>query len=105
MKCLALLFIITLLTITTRGQQRFDIVIAEIMADPSPQVLLPNLEYIELKNVSGHDINLQGWRLSTLSATSGAFANYVLPADSFLILTTTSGAASFTDYGRVLGIP
>lgn len=86
------------------SQQRFDVVIDEIMADPSPQVLLPNIEYVEIKNVSGRDINLQGWKLSTLSATSGAFANYILPADSFLILTTTGGAASFTGYGRVLGV-
>lgn len=86
------------------AQQRFDIVIDEIMADPSPQVSLPNIEYVELKNVSGHDINLQGWKLSTLSASSGAFANYVLPADSFLIITSTSGASSFVNNGRVLGV-
>jgi hypothetical protein len=106
MNRLTLLFVfIAVINRTTHSQQRFDIVIDEIMADPSPQVSLPNLEYIELKNVSGHDINLQGWRVSTLSATSGAFGSYVLPADSFLILTTTSGAASFTGYGRVLGVP
>ena len=86
------------------AQQRFDIVIDEIMADPSPQVSLPNIEYIEIKNISGHDINLQGWKLSTTSANSGAFANYILPADSFVILTSTSGAASFSSYGRVLGV-
>ncbi len=86
------------------SQQRFDIVIDEIMADPSPQVSLPNIEYVELKNVSGHDINLQGWKLSTSSASSGAFTNYVLPADSFLIITSTSGAASFVNNGRVLGV-
>lgn len=87
------------------SQQRFDIVIDEIMADPSPQVGLPNIEYIELKNVSGQDVNLQGWKLTTLTATSGSFGNYTLPADSFLIITSTSGAASFTGFGRVLGIP
>jgi hypothetical protein len=86
------------------AQQRFDIVIDEIMADPAPQVSLPNVEYVELKNVSGHDINLQGWRLSTSSAISGAFANYILPMDSFLVLTTTGGASSFNGYGRVLGV-
>jgi hypothetical protein len=89
----------------TSAQQRFDIVIDEIMADPTPQVALPNIEYVELKNVSGHDINLQGWKLSTTSASSGAFANYILPADSLLVLTSTSGIASFSGYGRVLGVP
>ena len=87
------------------SQQRFGVVIDEIMADPSPQVSLPNLEYVEIKNVSGQDINLQGWKLATSSATSGPFANYTLPADSFLILTSTSGVVSFTNYGRVLGVP
>lgn len=86
------------------SQQRFDIVIDEIMADPSPPVSLPNIEYVEIKNVSGKDLNLQGWKLTTSSSSSGAFANYILPADSFLILTTTGGAGSFTGNGRVLGI-
>ena len=84
---------------------RYDVVIDEIMADPSPQVGLPNAEFIELKNVSGKDINLSGWRLSTSSATSGAFPNYTLPADSFLIITSTSNASLFNAFGRVLGIP
>src|SRR5687768_4670734 len=107
MKLPVLFFVIVFILCETKswGQRRFDIVIDEIMADPSPQVSLPNLEYVEIKNVSGRDINLQGWKLSTSSATSGAFANYILPADSFLVLTTTSGVTSFTNYGRVLGVP
>jgi len=84
---------------------RFDAVIDEILADPSPQVGLPNAEFIEIKNVSGGDLNLSGWRLSTSAATSGAFPDYILPADSFLILSSTSNAASFVSFGRVIGIP
>jgi hypothetical protein len=84
--------------------QRSDVVIHEIMADPSPPVSLPNAEYVELKNRSGRSINLQGWRLSTRSGTSSAFPFYELPADGVLILTSTSAAASFSTYGRVLGI-
>jgi hypothetical protein len=84
--------------------QRFDVVIDEIMADPSPQIGLPNTEYIELKNVSGRDINLQGWKLSTYSANSGSFPDFVLPADSFLIITSTTQAQNFTAYGRVAGV-
>lgn len=84
---------------------RYDMVIDEIMADPSPQVLLPNAEYIELKNTSGHDLNLSGCRLRTASTTSGAFPSYILPADSFLIISSTTNAPLFTGYGRALGIP
>ncbi|HJW17560.1 MAG TPA: lamin tail domain-containing protein, partial [Flavisolibacter sp.] len=84
---------------------RYDIVIDEIMADPSPQVGLPNAEYIEVKNTSGHDLDLSGFRLRTASSTSGAFPPYILPADSFLIISSTTNTALFTSYGRVLGIP
>jgi hypothetical protein len=84
---------------------RYEIVIDEIMADPSPQIGLPNAEYIELKNTSGHDLNLSGCRLRTVSSTSGAFPQYILPADSFLIISSTTNAALFTSYGRTLGIP
>ena len=84
---------------------RYEVVIDEIMADPTPQVGLPNAEFIELKNVSGRDLNLAGCRLSTSSATSGAFPNYVLPADDFLIITSTGNATLFSSFGRVLGIP
>ena len=84
--------------------QRFDVVIDEIMADPNPVVLLPDAEYIELKNVSGKNINLAGFRLTSSSSSSGTFPSYNLPADSFLIVTTTTDAPLFSGYGSVLGL-
>ena len=84
--------------------QRFDVVIDEIMADPTPVVQLPNAEYIEVKNTSTQPINLQGWRIESASSASGLFPSYILPADSFLIITGTSSAPLFTSFGRVIGI-
>lgn len=84
--------------------QPYDVVIDEIMVNPTPQVGLPNAKYIELKNVSGKPVNLAGWRLATPSSTSGAFPAYVLPADSFLIVTSTTSAPLLAPYGRVLGV-
>ncbi len=91
-------------TFTFYIAQRFDLVIDEIMADPNPVVQLPDAEYLEIKNVTGKTINLQGFRISSSSSSSSAFPSYDLPADSFLIVTTTADAALFAGYGRVLGI-
>jgi hypothetical protein len=85
--------------------QRYEVVITEIMADPTPQVGLPNAEYVELKNISGRTINLSGWRISTSTTTSGAFPSFQLEADSFVILTATSQVNNFSSFGRVLGVP
>ena len=84
--------------------QRYDILIDEILADPTPVVSLPNAEFIEIKNTSTKSINLQGWRLSSLSTSTSAFPSYVLPADSFLVITSTTNAALFSGYGRVFGV-
>ena len=84
--------------------QRFDVVIDEIMADPTPVVQLPNAEFIEIKNTSSQPINLQGWRIESASSASGLFPSYILPADSFLIITGTSSAPLFTSYGRLIGL-
>ncbi len=85
--------------------QRYDVVISEIMADPTPQVGLPNAEFIELKNVSGRPINLAGWRISTSTSTSGAFPSFQLEEDSFVILTTTTQVTNFMPFGKVLAVP
>ena len=67
---------------------QYDVVIDEVMADPTPQAGLPNTEFIELKNVSGKALDLSGWKLSTSSSTSGSFPSYVLAPDSFLIVSS-----------------
>src|SRR5215213_8618759 len=84
---------------------RYDVVIDEIMADPTPQVGLANAEFIELKNVSGRSLNLSGWKLSTSSSVSGAFPNYIVPSDSFLVLTSTANVSLFLSLGRAIAIP
>ncbi len=83
---------------------RFNVLIDEIMADPTPVVGLPNAEYVELKNVSGKEINLQGWRLTTSSSTSASFPSYILPADSFVIITSSTQVPAFSVFGRTLGV-
>ncbi|HET9824989.1 MAG TPA: lamin tail domain-containing protein [Chitinophagaceae bacterium] len=85
-------------------QNRYDVIIDEIMADPSPQVSLPNSEWIELKNVSGAVINLQGWRIGDAGGQSGTMPNFNLQADSFVIICPASAAASMSAFGTAISV-
>ena len=41
----------------------YDVVIDEILADPSPPVLLPETEYLEVTNTTNKNISLFGWQI------------------------------------------
>lgn len=90
--------------VTGQTSQRFDVIIDEILANPTPVIGLPTARYIEIKNTSGKNINLQGWRVNSLDAKSSAFPSYLLPADSFLIICNTANSSLLTPFGRVIGI-
>jgi hypothetical protein len=83
---------------------QYDIVIDEIMADPTPQVALPNNEWIELKNTTAFPINVSGWRIGDASGQSGPMPNFVLLPDSFVIVCTGSAVASMTPFGAVISV-
>ena len=83
---------------------RYDIVIDEIMADPTPQVGLPNNEWIELKNTSLVAINLQGFRISDLTGQSGAMPSYLLKPDSFVIICTSSAVTAMSVFGPTISV-
>lgn len=83
---------------------RFDIVIDEIMADPSPQIALPNNEWIELRNTSATAFNLLGWRIADASSQSGPMPAYILQPDSFVIVCTSGAVAAMSAYGPVITV-
>jgi hypothetical protein len=83
---------------------QYDIVIDELMADPSPQVALPNNEWIELKNTSPFDIDLQGWHIADLSEQSGPMPSYHLKPDSLVIVCSNSAAAALAAYGSTIAV-
>ena len=102
------LFSLTLLFFTTQSTaqiaNRYDIVIDEIMADPTPQVGLPNNEWIELRNASAVAINLQGFRIADLTSQSGAMPSYLLKPDSFVIVCTGSAVAAMSAFGPTISV-
>lgn len=83
---------------------RYDVVITEIMADPTPVVGLPNTEFIEIKNISSISYSLNGWRLSDATGTATITTPFVLQPDSMVILCANSQVAAFSVYGRAIGV-
>jgi hypothetical protein len=84
--------------------RQYDILIDEIMADPTPLVGLPDAEWIELRNTSGFDINLLGWRIGKPSGVSGAMPAYLLKKDSFVLVCTGSAVAALSVFAPTLAV-
>jgi len=83
--------------------QKGDLVINEIFADPTPQIDLPSVEFIELFNTSNQTIHLKNWKYSDPVSTA------TLPADSikageYLILCAKADTNEFKQFGKTLGI-
>jgi hypothetical protein len=109
-KIIMLLFFTALLAGNSEAQvaNRYDIVIDEIMADPTPQIGMPNNEWIELHNTSSVAFNLSGWRIADAGSQSGPMPPYNLLPDSFVIVCTASAVAAMSAYGpsvSVTGFP
>ncbi len=84
--------------------QEYDVVIDEIMADPTPQVGLPNSEWIELRNISSFPINLQAWKLADPTGQTGPMPNFILQPDSFVIVCTGSAVAGLASFGNTISV-
>jgi hypothetical protein len=83
---------------------RYDVVIDEIMADPTPAIGLPSSEYIELKNVSMKPYDLFKWKISDESSTATVSIHFVLMPDSYVIICPSSAAPAFTMIGPTIGV-
>lgn len=81
----------------------FDVVIHEIMADPSPALGLPDAEYIELFNRSEKPISIENWQLSDGNDIARLPAFILLPGD-YCVLTSTATDDEFPAGIQVLGI-
>jgi len=76
--------------------------ITELMADPSPPVGLPDVEWVELMNGSGYDIELSFFEFMDAN-TSISFPDQVFPANSYLLLS--SDCALLQNFGPCLQLP
>jgi len=81
----------------------YDVVINEIMADPSPIVGLPDAEYVEFFNTTNYSISTAGWTFEH-GTTIRNFPNAVIPPDSFLVITTSAALNDMSIYGNVVAV-
>lgn len=101
----ALLLLILIRVPGAQGQtDRYDVVINEIMADPSPVVGLPNTEYIELRNNSAKKIDLLKWRIIKGNTMAVISSSWILEPDSVVVICSRSQALLFNLPSKALGI-
>lgn len=99
-----ILFLLVLYITPTKGQVAHDVIIHEIMADPSPSIRLPNLEWIEIINISNHPVSLRGWRLGEKDDLSGGWPDSVIAPGAIYIICSNTGAATLRSFGQVIGV-
>ncbi len=100
-------------TLTTANQNFFffqpvpallkDIIITEILADPSPTVGLPESEFVEIYNRSEKIFDLQNWKI-TDGSSIGSLPTHLIFPNEYIILTSTASATQFNSFGTVLGV-
>ena len=80
-----------------------DLIISEIFADPSPQVGMPDVEFIEIYNRSNNPIDLNGWKLSDGTSTAVLPTQIILP-NEYWIITSSASISKFTSFGKIVGV-
>ena len=80
----------------------YDVVFNEIMADPTPVVELPEVEYLELYNRTASAIPLLGWQL-IMDETVKTFPDVIIGPNSWLILCKDSNIPLLSGYGPCAG--
>ncbi|MCZ2355161.1 MAG: lamin tail domain-containing protein [Bacteroidia bacterium] len=80
-----------------------DVVINELLPDPTPVVGLPAQEFVEIFNRSTKVLDLAGWKI-TDGTTTATLGSYQLKPDSFLILCANTYVSLFSPFGSTLGL-
>lgn len=80
-----------------------DLIITEIMADPTPQVGLPDAEYVELYNNSSKVLQLEGASF-VAGTTARAMPAYLLLPGAYVTLCSQGLLPEFAALGPALGL-
>lgn len=81
-----------------------DVVVNEVMADPSPVVGLPEWEYLELFNTQSFPIDLKDWTL-TIGTASKQFNSVTIEPQGYLIVCKDDAERELSLYGPTYTFP
>ncbi len=84
--------------------QTHQLIITEIMADPTPSKGLPEREYLEIFNPSPNDINLKNFKLY-YGSFSVLFPDSTLKSNTYAIVFRKGYEAEFRNYGAIIPLP
>lgn len=80
-----------------------DILITEIMADPSPGVDLPEFEYLEIFNPGQESYTINNMKLVVGSDTA-TLPDFIIASGDYIILCQSAAIDHFTNFGRTLKV-
>ncbi|MEM8583974.1 MAG: Ig-like domain-containing protein [Bacteroidota bacterium] len=80
------------------------LILTEIMADPTPQVGLPDAEYIELYNATDFPVQLEGLEISS-GANPQLLGPYVLEPDAYVLVVDDSDVTEFGSEVPLTSVP
>ncbi len=80
-----------------------ELLITEIMANPTPVQGLPEVEYLEVFNISGQILSLDGVILAD-ATSSTVLGDMTINPGEYVILAPSSTAGQLNSYGKVLAV-
>jgi hypothetical protein len=79
----------------------FDVLVNEIMADPTPQIGLPDAEYVEIYNKTNQNINLKNYTFQH-GTTIRTFPDVTINAGTYATITAPINSSLFS--GNVIAL-
>lgn len=83
----------------------FQVLINELMADPTPANGLPEEDFIELFNAGTTVVDLAGWVISDPSSTDAILPSYNLFPGDYVIVCDDGDVSGFAALGPTVGTP
>ncbi|MDZ7879339.1 MAG: lamin tail domain-containing protein [Saprospiraceae bacterium] len=100
---LFLLGIALSLPVFSQNVAPYDILINEFLPDPTPQIGLPNAEFIELFNRSSKTINLKDFKIVN-GTVSTVLPSFVLKPAAYVVIYTKKTGIDFSKFGDTLPV-